>query len=32
MTIGLDTMQSATNMDDDESDRRKPNASDIEIQ
>ena len=32
MTIGLDTMQSAAALDDDDSDRRKPNTSDIEIQ
>ncbi|TFY51648.1 hypothetical protein EVJ58_g10455 [Rhodofomes roseus] len=31
MTIGLDTMHSAVGIDDDESDRRKPHASDIDI-
>ncbi|KAH9936118.1 uncharacterized protein B0H18DRAFT_972291 [Fomitopsis serialis] len=31
MTIGLDTMQSAVGIDDDDSDRRKPNVSDIDI-
>lgn len=32
MTIGLDTMNSAAHLDDDDSDRRNNNASDIEIQ